>query len=171
MACSFTLTGIPRDCEGAPGGLKRMLVIDHSKRGTYTQADGNITAITPAEAAKFVEVYFPQNSASMTATLAIGDADNRTFNNTIAFNTGKLSASKLVQVQSLMLGEWAAIAEGYDGNFYAIGFDNVPLRATEGAPTTGTATTDAQSTPMTMAAVEVHLPFTVDPAIIDALIA
>ena len=170
MACSYTLTGIPRDCEGAPGGLKRMLVIDHAQRGTYTQENGVISQITPNDSAKFAEVHFAMNTSALNPALAIGDADNRTFTNAISFNTGKLTASKLLQLQALMLGEYAVIAEAYDGTFYAIGFDSVPLRATEGAPTTGAATTDSQSTPMTMSAVETHLPYTVDPSIIAALI-
>lgn len=170
MGCSYTLSGIPRDCEGAPGGIKRMLVIDHAQRGTYAQENGVISQITPAEGVKFAEIHFPQSSASLTSTLAVGDADNRTFNTAVAMNTGKLTATKMMQIQALLLGEYAVIVEGYDGQYWAAGFDGVPMKATEGAPTTGTATTDSQSTPATLSAVETHLPYSVDASIIAALV-
>ena len=170
MGCSFTLSGIPRDCEGAPGGIKRMLVIDHALRGTYTHENNVISAIKPAEGAKFAEINFPHNSAKLTSTLAVGDAGNRTFNAAVEMNMGKLTATKMMQIQALLLGDYAVIVEGYDGQYWAAGFDGVPMTATDGAPTTGMATTDSQSTPATLSENETHLPYNVDPSIVAELV-
>lgn len=171
MACNQVLSGLPRDCEGSIGGVKRVLFINHDQLGKVTieEDTGIVTAIEPVNGGKFFEFYPKKNTASFAPALQVGDGDNRSYQATLVLNFGKMTASKRVQIQALLANELAAIVEDNNGTYWLAGKD-VPLQATEGGGNTGTAMTDANAYTVTMTDMSQTLHHTVDAKIIDALI-
>lgn len=170
MACNQTLSGIPRDCEGSIGGVKRVLFINHDQLGTVTASDTGVSAITPVSGGTFQEYIPKKNTASFAPALVVGDGDNRSYQATLVLNFGKMTASKRVQMQALLANELAAIVEDNNGTYWLLGKD-IPLQATEGGGTTGTAMTDANAYTVTLTDMAKELHYTVDAGIIADLLA
>lgn len=171
MACNQVLSGIPRDCEGSIGGVKRVLFINHDQLGKVeiTEETGIVSAITPTDSAKFFEYYPKKNTASFAPALTVGDGDNRSYQATLVLNFGKMTAAKRMQMQALLANELAAIVEDNNGTCWLVGKD-VPLQATEGGGNTGTAMTDANAYTVTMTDMAKELHPTVDASIVAGLI-
>ena len=170
MACNQVLSGIPRDCEGSIGGVKRVLFINHDQLGKITveEETGVVTAIEPT--GKFSEYIPKKNTASFAPALTVGDGDNRSYTATLVLNFGKMTAAKRVSVLPLLANELAAIVEDNNGIFWLVGKD-IPLQATEGGGNTGTATTDANAYTVTMTDMSMTLHHTVSAEIIEGLFA
>ena len=159
MSCNQVLSGIPRDCEGSIGGVKRVLFINHDALGkvTVNEETGVVTAIEAT--GKFQEYIPKKNTASFAPALTVGDGDNRSYTATLVLNFGKMTAAKRVSVLPLLANELAAIVEDNNGIYWLVGKD-IALQATEGGGNTGTAMTDMSMT----------LHPTVDPTIVEGLL-
>lgn len=172
MACNQVLGGIPRDCESSIGGVKRVLFINHDQLGKVTieESTGIVTAIEPVNGGKFFEYYPKKDTASFAPVLQVGEGDNRSFKSTLTMNFGKMTASKRVQVNALLINELAAIIEDKNGNYWLAGKDS-PLQADpDSGGTTGAAMTDSNAYTVTMSEMSLTLHHPVDATIIDALI-
>lgn len=169
MACNQTLSGIPRDCEGSIGGVKRVLFINHDQLGAVTIGETGIVSAIAADG-KFYEFIPKKNTASFAPALVVGDGDNRSYQATLVLNFGKMTAAKRVQMQALLANELAAIVEDNNGTYWLVGKD-IPLQATEGGGNTGTAMTDANAYTVTLTDMAKELHMTVDAKAIDTLLA
>lgn len=172
MACNQVLAGIPRDCEGSIGGVKRILFINHDQLGEVTidETTGVVTAITTEDTAKFKEFFAKKGTASFTTALVVGDGDNRSYQATLVMNFGKMTAAKRVEMSALLANELAAIVQDNNGVYWLIGKD-VPLQASAGdVGATGAATTDANAYTATLTDMSQILHPTVDATIVDALV-
>lgn len=169
MSCNQVLSGIPRDCEGSIGGVKRVLFINHDALGevTVNEETGVVTAINAT--GKFEEYIPKKNTASFAPALTVGDGDNRSYTATLVLNFGKMTAAKRVSVLPLLANELAAIVEDNNGVYWLVGKD-IPLQATEGGGNTGTAMTDANAYTVTMTDMSMTLHPTVDPTIVEGLL-
>ena len=169
MSCNQVLSGIPRDCEGSIGGVKRVLFINHDALGkvTVNEETGVVTAIEAV--GKFQEYIPKKDTASFASALEVGEGDNRAFVATLVMNFGKLTASKRVSVLPLLVNELAAIVEDNNGVFWLVG-KNIPLQATEGGLNSGTTISDTSAFTVTMTDRSVTLHHTVDPTIVEGLL-
>lgn len=167
MACNQTLSGIPRDCEGSIGGVKRVLFINRDQLGALTVGDtGIVTDIATTESAKFYEFFTKKNTATFTTAML----ENRSYQSTLAITIERMTASKRVQVMALLHNELSAIVEDNNGVYWLIG-DDVALEATAtDVAATGAAFTDTNAYTLTLTDTSRALPKTVDASIIDGLI-
>lgn len=171
MACNVTLTGIAYSCEPNLSGIKAVYIADYNDVSTYTQSNGNITAITMQSGKKFYEYVFNKNTAGLTSTMTKDETNGyQYYTNELTGNINHLDTTKHVEVNELMSGRLACIVNDKNGMFWFLGQDNFA---------TGTAmTAQTGDTPdagnyynITITDESKVLPYSIDASIIGNLIA
>lgn len=149
MSCTQILNGIQVDCEPSMGGLKRVLISNHSDITDFTVTDGQITSITMASGKTFQVYSFRRNTASMTSTLSVDPANGTSVATDVALSFLKQDTQKRIEISALSIGELAMIVEDANGRYWFLGKD-MPVMASAGGGETGTAYTDGNRYTITL---------------------
>lgn len=171
MACNVTLTGIGYSCEPNLSGVKAVYITDYDNVSSYTQSNGNITAITMDGSTKFYEYVFAKNSAGLTKTLTKDEVNGYQFyTNELNGKINHMDQTKRVEVSELMRGRLAAIVIDKNNEAWFLGQD---AYATGTAMTaqTGAAPEDGNFYDITITDESKDLPYHIDSSIISALVA
>ena len=161
MACSQTLSGIPRDCESNAGGIKEISIanIDDVASVTLDSTGGAISAITMATGKTFKKYYVKPAQSNFVATPQFNELGEYVGEDgilTLAF--GRMDATKRVQVAALSVAELAVIFKDNNGICWYLGFDRGVLR-NGGDAQTGAAVTDANRYQLQLHSTDNQLPY------------
>lgn len=171
MACSQTLNGLLRDCEGSVGGIAQVLLANFDDVTGVTVSDDIITAISMANSAKFKKYDFRPNTGSMTSTMLRNLENGSLYWQTdlvLAFS--KMETVKRIEINAMAINDMVSIVKDMNGKYWYLGKDE-PIIATAGDGQTGTARADRNGYGITLQDNSRQTPFEVDESIIDALIA
>ena len=172
MACSQTLSGIPRDCEPNAGGIKEIYIanIDDVTAVTLDSTGGKISGITMASSKTFKKYYFKPTKANVVSTPQFNDSAEYAGEDaiiTMAF--GRQDTTKRVQVAALSVGELAVIVKDMNGINWYYGFDAPVLRNGGDAPS-GAAKTDFNGYNIQLHAQDNQLAFEVPQSVLEDII-
>lgn len=150
MACSQTLEGIPQDCAPSMGGIVEAYIANFDDVASVTVQDGQINAITMADAAKFKKYYFKPGTSNFTSTLNVDPANGVNYVSTdIVLLFSRMETAKRVEVAALSVGDLVMIVKDANGKYWYFGYDE-PVTATAGDGQTGTARTDGNRYSITL---------------------
>lgn len=160
MACSYIIHGLTNDCKPSLGGIKEIWI--HAYGSDVFNVDGRITdnisggttghtyTVTGITASGWTKFDLRKNTASMTSTAQIDDANGVNFVETeLNLIFTKMETAKRIEIASLMLNDSAVIVKDCNGVRYALGIDN-PVRATASTGESGTAKTDGNKYTITL---------------------
>lgn len=122
--CDLLNGGIQKSCDNNTGGLSKLYVADFPLIGSYTEANGEITAITMTSGATFYEFEFNRNTSSYKEDIAI-NLDNGTtyFNQEVTLRLARREKTKREALQKLIAGQKQLfiIVKDSNGLFWAFG--------------------------------------------------
>lgn len=170
MACTFTLTGIARDCEVNAGGIKRVLIASYADVLGLTETDGVITAVTLDTGKYFAEYYVRKGVASYTGTPQFNDDGDYTGEDgVLSLVFGRMSTAKRIEVDALSKQDLAVVFQDANGLWWYLGKD-YPVTRNGGDTTTGTAQTDRNGYGIDLHSNDNGAPFEVDEDVIETLL-
>lgn len=170
MACSFTLSGIARDCEVNAGGIKRVLIASYADVEALAETDGVISAITMAAGKYFAEYYVRKNVASYTGTPQFNeDGDYTGEDGVLSLVFGRMSTAKRLEVEALSKQDLVVIFQDGNGLWWLLGHD-YPVTRNGGDTATGTAMTDRNGYGVDLHSNDNGAPFEVDEDVIETIL-
>lgn len=173
MSCtSITLNSIDARCDASIGGIKRILLAqrDDVSEVTVDSAAGKIKTITMS-GKKFQQWKFRRNTGSYTSTAtADPTTGNASVTTEVALQFSKADATKRLEIQAAINAGCVVIIEDAYGDFVYLGYDN-EVAITSAVMQSGTASSDLSGFTLTFTDVSNELPYFVDSAIIDGLLA
>ena len=171
MPCIQTLSGLTRDCSSNMGGIVEALIANYDDVTGVTVADGIITVISMASAAKFKRYSFAKNTGSLTSNYNIDAASGVKYVTTdLLLQFNRMETAKRVEITALALGDLAIIVKDANGKYWYLGKDE-PVNASAGDGQTGTARGDANRYTITLQDESQEMPYEVDSSIVEALVA
>lgn len=143
MSCrTIALAGIARDCLTNRGGIKYILLADYNDVSAVTVASGVVTGITMVTGKKFYRYDLRKEVGSLTSTPTLDASNGVAFvTSVIAGRLARMNASKRIEMNSLLLGNLAAIVVDNNDERWYVGLDE-PVEMSGGESGTGTAYTD-----------------------------
>lgn len=123
--CQLT-RGFALDCNDAVSGIKNLYIASSSQAGTATQnATGEITAFS-GTGTPFKKYELKDQNADWLSTPQVSETAGTTFyQNAVNFTLTKNEQAKRNELKLLASGKGCVIiAEGWDGNYWVIGFSN-----------------------------------------------
>lgn len=149
MACNQTLAGLVNDCSSSMGGIKHVWLADYVDNAAgVDSATTEVTGFTSA--ATWHKYYFRKNTASMTSTLNIDDANGVNYVSTeLALVFSKMDTTKRIEMAALATADVMAVVEDANGVRYFLGEEN-PVACTAGGGETGTAKGDGNRYTLTL---------------------
>lgn len=172
MACSQTLSGIPRDCESNAGGLKAVYIANYDDVTAVTldSTGGSISGITMASSAKFKAFYFKPGQASLTLTGVFNEAAEYAGEDGIlAMQFGRMDTTKRVQVAAVSVGELVVIVKDNNGKNWLLGKD-APVLRNGGESAFGAQKSDFNHYGVQLHSVDNQLPYEVSDTILEGII-
>lgn len=170
MACTFTLTGIARDCEVNAGGIKRVLIASYADVLGVTETDGVITAVTLDTGKYFAEYYVRKGVASYTGTPQFNDDGDYTGEDgVLSLVFGRMTTAKRIEVDALSKQDLVVVFQDANGLWWYLGKD-YPVTRNGGDTTTGTAQTDRNGYGIDLHSNDNGAPFEVDEDVIETLL-
>lgn len=173
MACIFTLSGIPyAGCDVNLAGVKNIYIGDRSKF-QWTESEGVVTLTTTADNtdAKLYTYVPAEDTASLTKTLTRNDSTGtRYFTNEVVANFNKMDVVKRNEMMEILNGELIVVVEDNNDICWFLGYDKRVI-ATVMTGQTGASADDGSFYSMTLTDRSAQLPFTVNKADFNNLIA
>lgn len=172
MACSQTLSGIPRDCESNAGGIKEIYIanIDDVSSITLDSTGASISAISMASSKTFKKYYFKPTKANVVSTPQFNDASEYVGEDAIiTMSFGRQDTTKRVQVAALSIGELVVIVKDMNGTNWLYGYDNPVLR-NGGDAASGAAKTDFNGYNVQLHATDNQLAYAVPDSVLEDII-
>lgn len=171
MPCIQTLSGLTRDCSSNMGGIVEALIANFDDVTGVTVTDGIISTISMASSAKFKRYSFAKNTGSLTSNYNIDAASGVKYVTTdLLLQFNRMETAKRVEITALALGDLAIIVKDANGKYWYLGKDE-PVNASAGDGQTGTARGDANRYTITLQDESQEMPYEVDSAIVEALVA
>lgn len=164
MACSQTLSGIPRDCEPNAGGIKEIFIAnaDDVTAVTLDSTGAEISGITMASGKKFKKFYFKPGQAGVTFSGVFNEAGEYAGEDgVLTMNFGRMDTTKRVQVAALSMSELVVIYKDMNGKNWYLGYD-APVLRNGGDSTPGQAHTDFNHYGIQLHSQDNQLPFELD---------
>lgn len=150
MACNQTLKGLVNDCASSMGGIAEAYIANREDVSGVTVTEGQITAITMAESAKFKKYYFRPQTSQFTSTLNRDDANGVKFVSTdIVFVFTRMETTKRIEMEALSVNDLVVIVKDANGVYWYFGYDN-PVVASAGDGQTGTSRNDGNRYSITL---------------------
>ena len=152
------------------GGIKRVLAANKDEVGEITIADDKVSAIATG-AGKFKAYAFPRNTGSMSSNYQINAENGTRYVQTdlvMVFN--RMETTKRVEMTALAQNDLVLIVEDANDKYWLLGKDE-PVRATAGDGLSGTARADRNGYSITLQDNSHEMPYEVDAAVIDGLVA
>lgn len=173
MACSVTLSGIPRDCEGNAGGIRAVYMAnkDDVTAIALDSTGAQVDSITMATSAKFKGFYFKPGQAALTLTGVFNEAGEYAGEDgVLSMQFGRMDTTKRVQVAAVSVAELVVIYKDANGKNWLLGYDNPVLR-NGGESTPGAAVTDFNHYGIQLHSQDNQLPYEVSDTILAGIIA
>ena len=159
MACNQTLGGLVNDCASSMGGIVEAYIANYGDVSAVTVTEGEVTAITMAESAKFKKYYFKKGTGSYTSTLNVDPANGVNYVSTdIVLLFSLMETVKRTEMAALSVGDLAVIVKDANGKYWYFGKDE-PVTASAGDGQTGTAKTDGNRYSITLQDNSVSWPY------------
>lgn len=179
MACSSLLTqGFTLDCADNIGGIEKLYLANTENVSAFTEAAGEITAITQATGTSFYIYEVEEEDADFTSTMQ-KNKENGTlyFETVLNFTIDKLSKTKSEEILLMAAARnLCVIAKLNDGQYVGLGFDKVnslpggaKLIGGTNQAASGKAFADKQGYTLGVTAMETHYPYFVDSTVVDGL--
>lgn len=166
--CECILTGIPKDCVTAPGGIDRMWVACYNDITAKTVTDGVITQITAADDS-FKAYEFDVETGSFTVTATKQGRRTVNYTTDIAVQFYKMDTPKSIEFNALAVNDTVAIVLDSAGTYWYFGF-NRPLYLSAGTAQTGVAMSDVNGYNITLQDVSNLPPFEVEKTVAEGLL-
>ena len=171
MACLLT-TGFTLDCNDNSGGIEEILIGNFSEVTAFTEALGEITAITQTVATNFYRYELEQEDSDLITTENRSGENGTLFYETVLnFTIDKLGKTKseelllMAQARKLLI-----IAKLSDGQYVAMGFDRGAMKqGGTNQAATGKAYGDKQGYTVGITCKESHYPYFVDSTVVSGL--
>ena len=149
-SCNQVLSGLVNDCASSKGGIVEDLIANHEDVASVTVTEGQITAITMAESAKFKKYYFKRNTGQFTSTLNISEENGTKYVSTdIVLLFSRMETVKRIEMEALAMNDLAVIVKDANGKYWYFGYDE-PVSASAGDGQTGTARGDSNRYSITL---------------------
>ncbi len=149
-SCNQVLSGLVNDCASSKGGIVEALIANHEDVASVTVTEGQITAITMAESAKFKKYYFKRNTGQFTSTLNISEENGTKYVSTdIVLLFSRMETVKRIEMEALAMNDLAVIVKDANGKYWYFGYDE-PVSASAGDGQTGTARGDSNRYSITL---------------------
>tara|TARA_R110000772_G_scaffold54188_1_gene123678 strand:- start:212 stop:703 length:492 start_codon:yes stop_codon:yes gene_type:complete len=124
MSCILS-NGQVRDCSDSLGGIVEVLISERDNITAFTEASGDISAITQSGATNFYRYELKKESGSLTSTATVDQTGGTSFyDNVAAFTINKMSAAKSNSLKMLMLARLFVIVKDNNNVYWALGADN-----------------------------------------------
>lgn len=158
---TYTLGGIPLDCNGSRGGVKRVLLapVDTTNPLKYAAQSGgtvDYNQITVDKDAEWHEYVFKPHTANYESNLNVSENGNYVTTN-LYMEFLHMKNSKRVEMISLSLGECVALVLDANNHVWGIGADQ-PMTATAGNASTGTNSNDKNMYSITLTEESLYYP-------------
>jgi len=124
--CDLLNGGITKSCDNNTGGVSNIYLADHPLVSSYTEANGEISAITMSGTASFYEFEFNRNTSSYTEDINIDLANGTTFfTQTVNLILSRREKTKREALEKLIAGqkELFIIVKDSNGLYWAFGKD------------------------------------------------
>lgn len=168
MGCCKLMTGIPSDCDGSVGGIRKAWIACWDSVQTPTVADNKISALGGTGNTEWKEFNFRKNTGSFTSTWTI-DGAVKYVETEIIFQFSKQETAKRVEINALALSDVAVIIQDSNGLYWYFGFnDYVTLSTATGE--TGTAKADFNGYNVTLLDESDELPYELSASAIAQLL-
>lgn len=132
------------------GGIREAYIANFSDVTGVTVTEGQVTAITMAESAKFKKYYFKRDTSSFTSTLNVDPANGVNYVSTdIVLLFTRMDTTKRTEVAALSTNELVLIVRDANGKYWYFGHDE-PVVASAGDGQTGTAKSDGNRYSITL---------------------
>lgn len=139
MACtSYTLKGMPQECNGSVAGLKKLYIglLDDISGVTADETTHTISAFTLSSGKKVYEYFVTDESSSLTSTLNRNTANGVLYYlNAISASFVKMTPAKHLELQAMANEKMFVIAEDNNGYSWLLGKDSFVTAAEETAQT------------------------------------
>lgn len=121
MACLQTLKGIPADCVGSIGGIKKiwMANADDIALPTPTEGDADTYALAAADEAKFKEYDTQPLMSSLTSTFTKGD-NAQYWANELVLQFKRMTPAKHAEIDALANASLAIVVLDKNGQYWFI---------------------------------------------------
>lgn len=173
MACSYTLSGLTRDCDANAGGVKRVLIAPYEDVASYAvDADsGLVDTITMATGKTFLEYWQRKGVAHYDGTPSFNDAgDYVGEDGVLSLSFGHMNVTKRTEVEALSKQDLMVLFQDANGHWWLLGADN-PVNRNGGSTASGTAQTDFNGYVVELHSSDNGSPLEVDDSIISGLLA
>ena len=157
---SFTLKGIPFDCNPLLAGIKDVYITYFDDATPSINYDTHqISAVTLSSGVSFYQYSFAKNTSSLNSTLTKDDANGtRYYTNSITLVFNKLDAEKHLEVMALAAEKLAVIVVDNNNKMWYVGADAyVSGNAVEAG--TGASYDDRNGYTVTLEGTSAYLPF------------
>ena len=105
-------------------GIVEALIANHEDVASVTVTEGQITAITMAESAKFKKYYFKRNTDRFTSTLNISEENGTKYVSTdIVLLFSRMETVKRIEMEALAMNDLAVIVKDANGKYWYFGYD------------------------------------------------
>lgn len=124
--CDLLDGGIQKDCGNNSGGITNLYIADFPLVSSYTEAAGEITAITMSGSGVFYEFEFNRNTSSYDETSTINiDNGSTYFAQSVTLIMHRREKTKREAIQKLISGQKTLfiIAKDSNGLYWAFGKD------------------------------------------------
>lgn len=171
---NYTLGGIPLDCAGSKGGVKRVLlapVEDVNSPLQYATSGSGVdyNTVTVNTDADWHEYVFRKNTANFESTLNVSENGNYVTTN-LYMEFLHMANAKRVEMIALSLGECVALVQDGNNHWWSIGTDE-PLTASAGNGATGTNSSDKNLYSITLTEEGLYYPCEVPAQTVETILA
>ena len=169
MACALT-SGYTKPCRDGRGGIKSVYLSVLTGVSSYTETDGEITAIVNESNNQFWEWQLERDLSSANAVLTGSDENGTLYSAqtiTMILNTNRKEDRN--QIMLAAQNDLFAIVEYANGDFEGFGVDN-GMSLTTSTNDSGVAKADRNGNTIVLNGMENEQPYKVDSTIIAALL-
>jgi len=124
MACELNI-GFALDCKDGIGGIKKIVLIDHSNVDSFTfDADEVVTVITAEDEDAIYTYELPTQTGSFEETINFNrDAGTIFYTQTVNVMLNKLSAAKRLELQNVATSRVIVFVNDTNDNWWAVGYE------------------------------------------------
>lgn len=173
MACtSYTLKGMPQECNGSVAGLKKLYIglLDDISAVTVTESAHTVSTFTLASGKKIYEYFVTDESSSLTSTLNRNAANGVLyFLNQISASFVKMTPAKHLELQAMANEKMFIIAEDNNNFSWLLGADSF-VTAGEETAQTGQSFDDLSGYQVTLNHRSASLPYGIDKSLYSSYI-
>lgn len=174
MACSTIVKGINAACDASQGGIKEVYMTTADVEFTVSAVSGDemvtvVSGITTGETPNVFHFQFRKNTASMTSTLNVDDANGVNYVSTeLNMLFTRMDSNKRTAMAALAVGQAKAIVIDANGRAWLLGFDE-PIQASAGEGATGAAKGDGNRYSITLTDESTSWPYEVTSTVLESI--